>query len=287
LNGNEGLFWAALVLLARELVGFVIGFRNKQGIKQAVETGMNQVKAHVDVVAAKPSPPTPESVETNVIVKQMLASYESSSEGWKLALQMATKRLDALVERMSDVESQNTIYKDKIETYKGELNKLLEEQNIRAEASRLNQEQIGALTEKMTGMEETQSRIAEELQKAQDALAETKRELVVTRESVQRLEAELQAERSEKARITSERDAALKKVSELEERVQELERQVYDLEAKLGITHPTPLLDPLAKSPLSLGHTPPLGTKSPFTTAVDDAGNIISSGTIPPVESVQ
>jgi chromosome segregation ATPase len=271
------VFFGAVALIVLQLV-------QAKSTTRTVKDQFNKVTAHVDNVAAKP---TPEVQETNTLVKQLVDNQQTAAKGWEIAVQMVQVQNSQLTQQLMDLQRQNGEFKSRIDTYQGELDKLLGEQKERAKASRENQEQIGTLNQKMKDMEDTQARIAEELQKAQDALIETKRELELTRDSVARLEGELKAEREEKARITAERDAALKKVSELEERVRELERQVYDLEAKLGITHPTPILDPLAKNPMSLAHTPPLGTRSPFTTAVDDAGNIISSGTIPPMEGVQ
>jgi chromosome segregation ATPase len=227
------------------------------GVKNAT---VQEVKEHVDAVVSRP---TPEVQETNTLVKQMLDNQQTSSRGWEIAVQMVQSQYEQQTQRMMVLERQNGEFKNRIDTYQSELNKLLNEQKERTRVSSENQKQIGTLTQKMKDMEDSQARIADELQKARDALADTQRELDTQRTAVARLEDELNTEREEKQRIAAERDAALKKVVELEQRVQDLERQVYDLEAKLGIQHITTIdkdLTPSDIAKIDPRKTPPPGT---------------------------
>lgn len=272
------VFLGAVALIVLQLV-------QARSTTRTVKDQFSKVTKHVNDAVGQANP---EVQETNTLVKQLVDNQHTSARGYEIALQMVQEQNKQQSQQMMDLQRQNGEFKNRIDTYQGELDKLLTEQKERAKASRDNQDQITALTQKMTDMEETQARIADELQKAQTALADTQRELREQREIVLRLEGELRTEREEKARITVERDAALAKVKQLEERVAQLEQQVYDLEAKLGIGH-TPILDPVTKAALiealppeiidNARHTPPLGTPvlpvvdpftaSPFATTGD------------------
>jgi chromosome segregation ATPase len=229
---SEALVLALLNMLV--LSGLALITR-QQG--KTLSTAVQGVKTHVDM---KANQSTPETVETNTIVKEVLKTLPTSMRGYEIALELATAQVSGPSQEIAD---------------------LRKEQTARAEASRINQEQIGALNTKVSEMEQNQIKIGKQLEQAQAELTETRRELGEQRDLVTRLETQIADERREKEQVIKERDAALKKVEALERRVAELELQVSQLEQKLGIQHAAdvPLPTPPAAVLDNARHTPPKG----------------------------
>lgn len=253
--------FVVLSFLTRGQTNKKVGEKVGEVVNQAVEGFKNQV-----ITAATQAPP--EMREMKTTVDQLAGSISTIT-------QMASLNISHLTQELQETKRKAATLEETVSKYTGEIDKLLKSQS--------------ELTQKVQQMERQQNDTASALQTTQNELTETRKQIEDYRLTIARLEAELTNERAEKARIIQERDEAVAKVAALEVRVKELERQVHDLQVQLNGEDTATISDPLAKSPLSLGHTPPKGTTvPPFSTAViDTTGNVISSGEIAPKDVPQ